>query len=135
MRICHVLEASGGVGNVVIDLARFGLAAGDDVTVIYAPNRATPNFVKAMASMPGLKPIALSMQRGVGPHDLIDFWKLYRGLRRAGPFDVIHLHSSKAGALGRAAGIFFPRAVKIYTPHAFMTLAPDASPVYGWIEW
>jgi hypothetical protein len=39
MRICHVIEACGGVGQVVIDLAREGLAAGDDITVITASSQ------------------------------------------------------------------------------------------------
>ncbi len=43
---------------------------------------------------------------------LYDFWRLYRKYRP----DIIHLHSSKAGMLGRMA---FPRKKIVYTVHGF----------------
>jgi glycosyltransferase involved in cell wall biosynthesis len=55
----------------------------------------------------------------------------------AGPFDIIHGHSSKAGALARLRlpGRHVPR---IYTPHAFRTMDPGLGAVgrkvYGSIE-
>jgi len=135
MRICHIIEtAGGGSGQVVIDLAREGLAAGDALTVIYAPNRADPSFVKALSSMPGLRLVTTPMRREVGAHDLMDAWHLYRCLRRAGPFHVIHGHSAKAGALTRISGLLFPKTAIVYTPHAFITMAPRASCFYVAIE-
>ncbi len=135
MRICHIIEAAGGgSGKVVIDLAREGVAAGDDVTVIYTPNRAEPSFVKALSSMPGLRLVTTPMRREVGAHDLMDAWHLYRCLRRVGPFHVIHGHSAKAGALARISGLLFPKAIIVYTPHAFITMAPRVSCFYGAIE-
>jgi glycosyltransferase involved in cell wall biosynthesis len=59
---------------------------------------------------------------------------LYRTLRKAGPFEVIHSHSSKAGALARLLSPLLRRSLQIYTPHAFVTLSPDASRLYGKIE-
>jgi glycosyltransferase involved in cell wall biosynthesis len=103
-------------------------------TVIYAPTRAEPFFVKALSSMPGLRLVTTPMRREVGAHDLMDAWRLYRCLRRAGPFHVIHGHSSKAGALARISGLFFPKAIIVYTPHAFVTMAPGVSCFYGAIE-
>ena len=135
MRVCHIIEtAGGGSGQVVIDLARAGLAAGDDTTVIYAPNRAEPPFVTSLSAIPELSLLATPMRREVGPHDFIDAWRLYRCLRLAGPFDVLHGHSSKAGALVRILGLFFPDSIKIYTPHAFVTMAPGVSRFCGIIE-
>lgn len=46
---------------------------------------------------------------------LYDFWKLYRNFRP----DIIHLHSSKAGILGR---MVFPKKKTIYTVHGFDTV-------------
>lgn len=135
MRICHVVEAAGGgVGQVIIDLTRSGLAVGDDVTVVYALGRATPHFVDSLSPMLGPKFIPISMQREVGLHDVPDAWALYKTLRAAGPFDVIQGHSSKAGALVRITGLLFPKSVKIYSPHAFITLDMDASRIYGVFE-
>jgi len=134
MRICHVIESGGGSGQVVVDLTRAALAAGDEVTVIYAPGRASPAFVEALSSMSGLKLIALPMRREVGMHDMWHAWRLYRCLRRNGPFDVIHAHSSKAGALVRIIGVLLPGAIKVYMPHALITLDPKAPRHYGRIE-
>lgn len=135
MRICHVIEAAGGgSGQVVLDLARFCRESGDDVTVVYAPARASPRFLKQLESLKGVAKLPVPMQRKVGGRDVIDGFRLGHALTRAGPFDVIHSHSSKAGALVRLAGLFFPRTVQVYTPHAFVTMAPRVSPVYGWIE-
>ena len=46
---------------------------------------------------------------------MYDFWKIYRKYRP----DVIHLHSSKAGMLGR---LVFPSKKIIYTVHGFDTI-------------
>ena len=136
MKICHILEAAGGgSGQVVLDLIRAECVAGDEVTLIYSPSRAQPNFVAALSALPNLKIITTPMQRAVGLHDLRDGWKLFKAIQKAGRFDIIHSHSSKAGALARLAGIFIANSKQVYTPHAFMTMSPHASPLYGWIEW
>ena len=135
MRICHVLETSGGgSGRVVYELARHGLENGDDVTIIYAPDRADPSYVSLLASLADLRLFSCPMQRKIGLRDIIDAWNLYRLIRTEGPFDIIHGHSSKAGALSRIAGIFLPGTV-IYTPHGFYSMMPNASRLYGAIEW
>jgi glycosyltransferase involved in cell wall biosynthesis len=43
-------------------------------------------------------------------------------LREHGPFDIIHAHSSKAGALARIVAPMSTAGV-VYTPHAFATMA------------
>lgn len=135
MRICHVIEAaSGGAGQIVLDLARAGLESGDEVTVVYAPDRAQERFIKVLRSLQGVNIMALSMRRNIGLRDISSLWSLWLCLMRAGPFDVIHGHSSKAGALVRIAGLFLRHPVVIYSPHAFITMAPDASPLYTLIE-
>jgi glycosyltransferase involved in cell wall biosynthesis len=134
MRICHIIEAAGGgSGQVVINLARYGLSQGDKVTVVYAPERAEPKFVAGLQALENIKLLTSPMQRAVGLHDISDSWSLFRTLRKAGPFDVIHGHSSKAGALSRLVGPFLPGTV-VYTPHAFYSMMPGTSAVYGYIE-
>jgi len=63
--------------------------------------------------------------------------KLTRCIRRHGPFDVIHCHSSKAGALGRVSAAILGTP-SVYTPHAIVTLDPTLSSrkrrFYGGIE-
>ena len=46
---------------------------------------------------------------------MFDFWRLYRKFKP----DVIHLHSSKAGILGR---LVFPSKKVVYTVHGFDTI-------------
>jgi glycosyltransferase involved in cell wall biosynthesis len=137
MRICHVIESSsGGSSQVVLDLLRSQLAGGDDVTLIYSPVRAEPPFTSGVEALgDALRVRVLPMERMVGPSDLTAAWGLWRLLRDLGPFDVIHGHSSKAGALTRLAGLFLEDTVIVYTPHAFVTLAPGASRLYGAVEW
>src|SRR4029453_375770 len=106
MRVCHVLEsAGGGTGQVVVDLVRAGIAAADEVTVIYAPDRAEASFVESLTRIEGVEVVELPMRRGIGAADVVAAWRLRRHLRRLGPFDVVHGHSSKAGALVRLTGI------------------------------
>jgi glycosyltransferase involved in cell wall biosynthesis len=59
------------------------------------------------------------------PHwsDLPVLIALARYLHRFGPFDVIHGHSSKGGVYARLLGLVLPGAC-LYTPHAFVTMAP-----------
>lgn len=46
--------------------------------------------------------------------------------------DVIHSHSSKAGALARALSLFGVRASQVYQPHAYSGMKPEASRL-GWL--
>lgn len=119
-----------------MELLRDQIAAGHDVSLIYSPLRSEPAFTGAVASLgAGLRVRRLPMHRGVGVHDAFAAVQLWRLLRELGPFDVVHGHSSKAGALVRLAGLFSRAPAVIYTPHAFVTLSPEAHPVYGAIEW
>jgi glycosyltransferase involved in cell wall biosynthesis len=63
--------------------------------------------------------------------DLRALWRLVFLLRRFKPA-VLHLHSSKAGGLGRLASLFVhPRPFVVYTPHA---MACYRSRFYLWLE-
>jgi glycosyltransferase involved in cell wall biosynthesis len=135
MRVCHVLEsAGGGSGQVVVDLVRAGVAAADGVTVIYAPGRAESGFVESLTRIEGVEIVQLPMSRGIGASDAVAAWRLRRHLRRLGPFDVVHGHSSKAGALVRVAAIGMRSTRKVYTPHCFATMDPNAPSLYFHIE-
>ena len=136
MRICHIIEAAGGgSGQVVIDLLKVGVAAGDDISLIYSPIRADAHFLSEIELMRGhIKIYTLPMQRKVGPRDIYHALRLTFLLRHIGPFDIINSHSSKAGAVTRIAGLFAPSTVHIYTPHAFITLSPNAPKIYALIE-
>ena len=138
MRILLIIETcGGGSGRHLLDLAQGLVAFGNEVHVAYSPVRAEDGFIRKMAAMNGvvLKPV--EMVSSLGFYDIKPLIKLRRYIEQQGPFDIIHGHSSKAGALGRiaAAGT---GAGKIYTPHGLYTLNPVLSPmkkkVYGSIE-
>lgn len=75
----------------------------------------------------GVRCHALEMPRAVGARDLAILLSLRTYLRANGPFDVIHGHSSKAGAYARL-GSWGLAGVRVYTPHAFVTVDPGL----GW---
>jgi glycosyltransferase involved in cell wall biosynthesis len=137
LRILLVTEPSGGgSGRHVIDLARELTVLGHEVAVVYSPTRAEPMFVRELRSLAFFAVEALPMRRAVGPWDVGAALALRRIIDRLGPFDVIHGHSSKAGALARLVAP--PGAARVYTPHAFRTMDPTTGRlsrlVYGGVE-
>jgi len=134
MRICHVVEtAGGGSGGVVVTLAKGQIRRGHEVSVIYSPKRAEPAFVEALSAIEGLRLITVGMSRAIGLHDIRSAIDLYRTMRDEGPFDIIHSHSSKAGALSRLVGVLLSSR-QIYTPHAFITMSQDGKAYHRYIE-
>lgn len=127
MRICFVLEASGGgAGRHVLDLSRGLVARGHEVHLVYSPVRAEPIFLESLREA-RVSLSQLDIQRGIGPADLKSAWQLGRLLSEKGPFDVVHAHSSKAGAVLRLAPGHHGKIV--YTPHAFRSLDPTTRPL------
>jgi glycosyltransferase involved in cell wall biosynthesis len=125
LRVLLVIEAAGaGVARHVLDLAQGLIAAGHRVDIAWSPGRAEPGFIQALDAIAGLRSHRLVMSRAPGPGDIAAVLALRQLMKRAGPFDLVHGHSSKAGALARiaAAGLGVPA---LYTPHAFVTLDPE----------
>ncbi len=66
------------------------------------------------AAAHGVRPAVIpEMSREISPRDVVTIWKLFRFFRRYRP-DVVHTHTAKAGAAGRAAGFLY----RILTPRA-----------------
>ena len=139
-RILLVLEASfAGAGQHVLDLAEGLLALGQEVHLVYSPRRMEPRFADALQALEakGLVTVQVPMAPAAGAEDLAAIWRVRRYLTTAGPFDVVHGHSSKAGAVARlaATGLGVRR---IYTPHAFKTMDPKCPRgrlmLYGAVE-
>ncbi len=137
MRILEVLEPSGGgSGRHFLDLCRGLAERGHHVEAVYSPLRAEETFLRELKAI-GLPAIhSVAMQRAPGRSDIAAHKALGK-IIRGGGFDVIHGHSSKAGALTRLRipGRHVPR---IYTPHAFRTMDPTLGLggrlIYGAIE-
>jgi glycosyltransferase involved in cell wall biosynthesis len=133
LRVLLAIEAAGGgAGRHVVDLALGLLDRGHQVTVVYCPLRAEPKFLGSMTRLAGRCSLhQLPMRRSPGPHDLPAVLALRRIIRTTGPYDVLHGHSSKGGALLRLAGLG-NAARQIYTPHALVTLSPGLGALAGW---
>lgn len=123
MRILLVIEPSGGgSGRHVVDLARALTGSGHQVSLIWSPCRAEPWFKTEVASLPLHALERLPMRRSVGPWDIGALHALNRLIARLGPFEIVHGHSAKTGALVRLAHA--PGAARIYTPHALPMMGP-----------
>jgi len=132
-KILLVIEASGGgVGRHVIDLARELDNQGHNVHLVYSSRRMEPGFRGDLEALGQVKTHQVDMRRSPHPGDLAAALKIRNYITRSGPFDFIHGHSSKGGALARLAAIALPGYV-IYTPHAFRTLDPLLSPQMRWL--
>lgn len=138
LSLLQVLEPSGGgSGRHFLDLCRAMQHRGHSVTAVYSPVRAEATFVSELESIGLDHVIPLAMRRAPGPWDITAWWNLRKIATERGPFDLIHGHSSKAGALTRLRlpGKHVP---VLYTPHAFRTMDPTLGSkgrfVYGGIE-
>lgn len=138
LRILQVLEPSGGgSGRHFLDLCGGLKRRGHHVEAVYSPVRAEEAFVRELKSLnlPAVHTVA--MKRAPGWSDIAAFWALRDIIAEGSPFDIIHGHSSKAGALSRPhlPGRHLPR---VYTPHAFRTMDPALGKagrlIYGAIE-
>lgn len=102
----------GGVAEHVLTLSTGLAARGWGVEVATPPASAITPRLRAA----GIEVHELPMARTPGPAD-VRAARALRELDARGRYGVIHAHSSKAGALTRAA---LPRAQRIvYTPHCF----------------
>lgn len=142
LKVVHIIEAlGGGVYTYFRDLSTF---FGDDeirkntqTTIIYSSNRKEidPEKIESEFSN-GVNLIHINMVREFSPiQDLKSVYKLRKDLKRINP-DVIHLHSSKAGVLGRFAYFFlFQKKKLFYSPHGYSFLRTDISKSTRNIYW
>jgi glycosyltransferase involved in cell wall biosynthesis len=125
MKIVYVITKAspfGGAQKYVLDLAPRAQAAGFDVAV--AHGGAGP-FVEAL-NKAGVRTISIpGLVRDVGGSDITAFFALLTVVRRERP-DILHLNSSKVGAMGALIGRLCGVKKIIYTDHgwAFMEKRP-----------
>lgn len=140
MKIVHVIECfAGGVFSFLSNLTNE--LDKEEYIVIYGINRDnTPsNFKEKFPSNIKFIPWK-SAGRNLNPlKDIKALWELYIILKKIDNIDIIHLHSSKAGFLGRIVSFLLGKSKKtIYTPHAISFLRLDVSPkkrkIFIWME-
>ena len=121
MRVLQVMECTiGGTRRHLADLVTGLLGRGLAVEVACAARR-DPRMREDMRRFAECGAVVheIPMRRAIRPH--LDAWHAARlsGLLISRRFDVVHTHSSKAGALGRAAALLWSDAVRVHTPHTF----------------
>lgn len=114
MRILHVITLAelGGAQSVVINLARESANDGHEVMVASSEDgelwKVLPPEVAQWKISPLQRSISISKEHKV----VNELRRIYHSFKP----DVVHLHSSKIGILGRLA---FPRKKIVYTVHGF----------------
>jgi glycosyltransferase involved in cell wall biosynthesis len=131
MNILEVTEAaSAGVGRHVRSLSEGLIKQGHRLTVAYSPYRLDEAFKGFLADLQDeIRFVPLEITRAISPaSDLRGVLKLVRLIRREGPFDIVHGHSSKGGAVARIAGRFSGVST-VYTSHSLILSSPEISQV------
>jgi glycosyltransferase involved in cell wall biosynthesis len=126
MRIVLAAEPTGGgVLRHVLDLAEGLPRRGFRVLLVHAQRGIGGAFAERLERRDqfGYETASLEVQRAPGTHDVGATVALRRVIRGFGGADVLHGHSSKAGALARLGRWSRARHV-VYTPHAWYTQNP-----------
>ena len=126
-----------GLALLIPTLVRGLHERGHAITLIHSPNRTDPAALESLQGLGRVTTYPIRMARAVGIGDLGALFEVRSRLYAGGGPDVVHAHSSKAGALARLAALGGAGA-KVYSPHAFVTASPDlgrgARTIYGAAE-
>lgn len=142
MKVVHVIEAlGGGVYTYFKDLSNFfgndEISNEIETTIIYSGRRKEIDPTKiAVEFSKGVSLVEVDMVMNLSPiEDFKSTIQLYKQLKKINP-DIIHLHSSKAGVLGRVAAFFLFKKTKVfYSPHGYSFLRADISNARKWLFW
>lgn len=128
MKIIHIVESfAGGVFDFIVDLIN-GMSD-DEHVIVYALREHTPKNFQSYFPKTTQFIEWQHATREINPKaDLLALWSLRKILKNMLEIDAIHLHSSKAGFLGRivAKTLKMKRKV-VYTPHGVSFLRKDVS--------
>lgn len=141
MKVVHIIEAlGGGVYTYFEDLTRHfeneTIRQKVQTSILYSDLRKEINPQKVALLFKNLPTKKLAMKREINPFsDFKAIQLLVRELQKIKP-DVVHLHSSKAGVLGRIACCFLrPKPLLFYTPHGYAFQRTDISPISKKMYW
>jgi len=131
MQILHVVEATIAGVRTHVQVVTAGLDQRRFQSVVACPLRrenacGDDQFVNFLTSV-GIPIVPVAMRRSISLRaDSAALWRLV-GVFRSQRFDIIHLHSSKAGFLGRlAARVAGVGAAVVYSPHGLSFLGEQS---------
>ena len=139
LRVIHATEcAAAGTLNVIVSLAHELAAAGARQTIVYSSRAETPPDLEALFPT-GVEFVGVPAARGMHLAFVMNFSAaLARAVREFEP-DVLHLHSSKAGFLGRFVRALYRWPCRtLYSPHGLSFLDPDRhaqNALFRSLEW
>jgi glycosyltransferase involved in cell wall biosynthesis len=112
------LFSIGGATETVVSLSRGLVQQGYHVEIVTGPHVSSEGDMMPTAERLGLKVTTLPVLRRA-IHPVLDLRALLRliSIIRKGRFDIVHTHSSKAGFLGRIAGLLAGVPVRVHTIH------------------
>ena len=129
-KVFEVLECGGpgGTGNQVAAICNHLDPAKFEVALVYASRNFDPHAYRRLASGAARAFYIPELVREITPRlDLKAFLRLRELFRRERP-DVVHAHSSKAGALARLAAWSTGVPKIYYSPRGYSFLQQDRSP-------
>lgn len=128
-KVMFIVEAFGG--GIFTDIKNLANRLSDKYQVVIVFNtraQTPPNYADFFDQKIDLIRLS-SFCRSISLHnDVITFFRLKRIIKDQRP-DVIHLHSSKAGAIGRLIAGFKESVPVFYTPHGYSFLMNNTSKV------
>ncbi len=137
-KILHIVEAmGGGVFTYIVELAN-GLCDKYDITIAFGVRSETPeNYQEYFNENVKLIQVK-NFTRSVNPTKDFKAYKELKHIVKNLEPNVVHLHSSKAGAIGRLM-LRSKHHKMFYTPHGYSFLMEGVSPIKRWIyktiEW
>jgi glycosyltransferase involved in cell wall biosynthesis len=132
MKVLHITESLGaGVGHYVWLAARGQVASGHTVVLAHSIRHDTPADLDERFAFLAKRVLVPMVTEVSVFKDAFSVWRLASLLQQEQP-DVVHLHSSKAGVLGRVAVWLAGRRLRkntrvFYSPHGFAFLRQDVS--------
>jgi glycosyltransferase involved in cell wall biosynthesis len=118
----------GGLSRHLRSLCQGLITHGHQVTVAYSPHMLDQSFQRFLvARREEIHSTPLRVGMEISPKsDLRAVSQLMRLMKEQGPFDLIHGHSAKGGAIARIAGRRF-NTPTVYTPHGLIASSPETS--------
>lgn len=130
IKVLHIVEAlGGGVYTYIKDLSiffgKYNMIF--DTTIAYSSKRPEVSNLDLKKELSnGVTLIELDMNKEISLKDFKSIYELTKLCKSLQP-QIIHLHSSKAGILGKFVSLFYNKAIVFYTPHGYSFLRKDIS--------
>ena len=131
IKVMHIAQAPGGVERYIQMLLKYMDDASFDNILVGSNDYHHENYQKLVSSFENVE-----MQRNINlKGDLYSIIEIRKLIKKYNP-NVIYMHSSKAGAVGRLASFGF-RKIKFYNPHGWafnMDCGDKKKKLYRFIE-